>query len=94
MLTFAFMMSPSYTFAGGCARVACFGRLVNGLADAGIGSAAAEIAAHGDVDIGVGGVRIVREESGGGHDLAGLAIAALGHIMGFARLLQGVGCVF
>src|SRR5512133_2741471 len=53
------------------------GRLVNRLADADIGAAAAEIAVHGGVDIRVGGFGSFGEQGRGGHDLSGLAIAAL-----------------
>src|SRR5262245_682072 len=45
--------------------------------DAGIGAAAADVPRHGLVDIGVGGSRDLREQRGGGHDLAGLAVTAL-----------------
>ena len=36
--------------------------------------------AHGVVDIGVGGLRVLAQQHGGGHDLTRLAIAALRHV--------------
>src|SRR5262245_17084533 len=48
------------------------------LADPEVGAAAAEVAGHGGVDVSVGRVRLLGEERGRGHDLAGLAVAALG----------------
>ena len=51
---------------------------MDGLADAQVGAAAAEVAGHGGIDVGVGGVGLLGQERGGGHDLAGLAVAALG----------------
>src|SRR5207302_580422 len=46
-------------------------------ANAYVGPAAADVARHGIVDIGVGRARIAGDERGGGHDLARLAVAAL-----------------
>src|SRR3989449_10190217 len=46
-------------------------------ADARVGAAAADVAPQRRVDVGVGRVRLGREERGGGHDLAGLTVAAL-----------------
>src|SRR5271166_3826255 len=46
-------------------------------ANAQIGPAAADIAGHRSVDVGFRRVRISREQRGGGHDLARLAVAAL-----------------
>src|SRR5690606_20676218 len=56
------------------------GGLLDALADAGVGTAAAEVAGHGAVDVGIARLRVVGEEGGGGHDLAGLAVAALGDV--------------
>src|SRR5688572_27047680 len=42
-----------------------------------IGAAAADVAGHGGVDVGVTGLAIGLEQRGGAHDLAALAIAAL-----------------
>jgi hypothetical protein len=39
--------------------------------------ATAEITGHGFVDIGIGGMRFLNVQRGGGHDLSGLAVAAL-----------------
>src|ERR1035438_10341545 len=63
---------------------------MDGLPDARIGSAAAEVAAHGGVDVSVGGMRGVGQESGGRHDLAGLTVAALRHVEGFPGGLHGM----
>src|SRR5262249_17615246 len=51
-------------------------RLLDGLADAAVGPAAADVPRHRLVDVRVAGTRYLREEGGGGHDLAGLAVAA------------------
>src|SRR6266536_1671821 len=69
------------------------GRLVYRLAYADIGSAAAEIAVHGCVDVLVGRLRVFGEQGGGGHDLAGLAVAALRHVDFLPGELHGVGAV-
>src|SRR5215471_17445219 len=45
-----------------------------------VGAAAADVAAHGLVDVSVGRIWRAREQCGGGHDLAALAIAALRHV--------------
>ena len=45
-----------------------------------IGRAAADVAAHGVVDVGVGRLRVLLEQRRRRHDLAGLAIAALRHL--------------
>src|SRR5574342_1376039 len=52
---------------------------VNGGADTLIGAAATDVR-HFLVDVGVGRVRVLREQRGGGHDLARLAVAALRHV--------------
>src|SRR5262249_16814066 len=51
------------------------------LADAYIGSAAADVAAHGIVDVGIGRVRLASQQRRGGHDLSRLAVAALDDFM-------------
>src|ERR1700691_5425175 len=71
-----------------------FGRFVNGFANAEICAAAANVAVHGGVDIRVGGMRIFREQGGGGHHLSGLAIAALRDVDFLPRDLDGVRAVF
>ena len=55
-------------------------RRVNGLADAQVGGAAAEVAVHRRVDVGVGRLGRVRQQRRRRHDLAGLAVAALRHV--------------
>src|SRR6202040_418197 len=52
-------------------------RLFDRFANAYVGPAAADVAGHGIVDIGVGRSGIAGDERGGGHDLARLAVAAL-----------------
>src|SRR5262249_13199040 len=51
--------------------------LLDGFANAHIGSAAADVAGHRVIDIGVGRMRIACEQGGGRHDLARLAVPAL-----------------
>lgn len=63
---------------------------MNGLADAYIGSTAAKVAVHGGVDFEVGGLGVFGEERGGGHDLPGLTVAALGNIHFHPSFLQGM----
>ena len=53
------------------------GRLLDGGTDASIRSAAADVASHGGIDIGVGRLGFLLEERGRGHDLPSLAVAAL-----------------
>src|ERR1700751_5547472 len=55
---------------------------VDRLADAEVGSATAKIAGHGVVDVCVCRFGVSREERGGGHDLARLAVSALRHLLG------------
>src|SRR3546814_8471893 len=52
------------------------GRLVHGGADANVGGAAADVAAHGVVDVLVARLRVVAEQRDGRHHLARLAVAA------------------
>ena len=52
---------------------------MDGGADAAVGAAATDVAGHGVVDVGVTGRRVARQQRGGGHDLARLAVAALGN---------------
>src|SRR6266853_772751 len=56
------------------------GRVFDSLADPHISAAAADVPRHGSVDIAVGRVGVGREQGRRGHDLAGLAIAALRHL--------------
>src|SRR6266540_236672 len=56
-------------------------------ADALVGAAAADVR-HRRVDVGVRRVRGLRQQCGGGHDLARLAVAALRHVLRDPRLLH------
>ena len=58
------------------------------LANAQIGGATAQVAREGVVDVFIAGLRIIIEQRGGGHDLAGLAVAALRHVQFLPSLLQ------
>src|SRR6267154_644653 len=53
---------------------------MNGFANALIRAATADVAAHGIVDIGVGRVGLFGKQRDGGHDLSGLAVAALRNV--------------
>lgn len=66
---------------------------MNGAANAIVGSAATEIAAHCHVDVGISGLRLAREQRRSGHDLSGLAIAALRHVFRDPSLLQRVTAI-
>ena len=66
--------------------------MLDPFADTDIGAAAAEIAGHRRIDRRIVGVRVGGEEGGSGHDLPGLAIAALNHLEiepGFLDLRAG-----
>src|ERR1700751_6125167 len=67
----------------------CSGRLDGG-GDALIAAAAADVAAHRVVNLGLGRVLRRRQQRGGLHDLTGLTIAALRHIQGAPSLLHRV----
>src|SRR3954469_11879274 len=56
------------------------GGFLHGAANALVGGAAAEIAAHRRIDVRVGGFAVLGQEADRRHDLPGLAIAALRHI--------------
>src|SRR2546422_813823 len=60
-------------------------------ADARIGPAATDVSGHGIVDIAIGRVGLSGEQRRCGHDLAGLAIAALRHLQLDPCLLDQVG---
>src|SRR5215831_14955732 len=64
------------------------GSAMNGASNRLVGAAAADVAAHGLIDVRVGGIRRLREQRGSGHDLAALAIAALRHIELHPRALH------
>src|SRR5687767_14836727 len=57
------------------------GDLLDGGPDAEVGPAPAEVPAHRFVDVGVAGLGILVEQRHGLHDLAGLAVPALGHVV-------------
>src|SRR5690606_9049904 len=71
------------------------GGALDGGADAAVGAAAADVAAHRGVDLRLGGTRVLLQQRGGAHDLAGLAVAALRHVPGdpgvLHRLAGGAG---
>src|SRR5436190_18526942 len=58
-------------------------------ADAAVGSAAANVAGHGVIDIRVRWLWIFRKQCRRAHDLARLAVAALRHVLGDPGLLHG-----
>ena len=58
--------------------------------DARVGPAAAQIARHRGVDILVCGLRVAGQKVGGLHDLSGLAVTALRHLMVDPSGLNGV----
>jgi len=62
---------------------------VDRFADAHIGGAAAEITAHGLVDIAVGRPLVCLQERDGAHDLARLAVATLRHVARDPGALHG-----
>src|SRR6266853_2490705 len=67
-------------------------RVLDSLADSHIRTAAADVPRHRGVDIAIGRVGVGREQRRRGHDLAGLAIAALRHLQidpGLLNLLAG-----
>src|SRR5439155_9083063 len=67
--------------------------LGDGGPDAEVRPAPAEVPAHRLVDVGVGRVRVLVEQGHGLHDLAGLAVTALGHVVVDPGLLDGVQLV-
>src|SRR6266513_5597442 len=64
------------------------GGVLDSLADSDVRTAATDVPRHRGVDIPIGRVRVGGEQGGGGHDLAGLAIAALRHLQLDPRLLD------
>src|SRR5271154_4735551 len=78
--------SERASFRGG----AFCGGLMDSAADALIGAAAANMAAESFIDVRVGGRGIFREERGGGHDHADLAIATLRDLAREPCLLHGM----
>ncbi len=69
------------------------GGVVDGGADTGIGPAAAQVALHRLVDFCVTGRGVFCQEARGLHDLAGLAVPTLRHLIGHPGLLYGGHCV-
>ena len=65
--------------------------LLDGRADALIGAAAADVAGHRRVDLGVGRMRLLGEERRRLHDLPDLAVAALGDVGRDPRALHRDG---
>src|SRR5262249_40673269 len=53
---------------------------MNRFSNSRIGSAAAQITAHGLIDVRIGGICLAREQRSGRHNLPRLAVAALRHI--------------
>jgi len=66
---------------------------VDGFADALVGAATADVAAHEVVDVGVCGLWFFCEQRDRGHNLAGLAVAALGNIFRDPGHLHGMGAI-
>src|SRR6266566_245064 len=65
-------------------------RAVNRTADALIGAAPTDVARHGGINVGIGRVRFFRQQCGRGHQLSGLAVAALWHLLRNPGRLQRV----
>ena len=61
--------------------------------DALVGTAPAEVIAHGLVDLRIGRLGMFLQECDGSHDLAGLAIAALRNLILNPRSLDGMDTV-
>src|SRR6185369_7466922 len=57
------------------------GGVLDGGAHPGIGAATADVAAHRGIDVRVGRILVGGKQSGGAHELAGLAVAALRHVV-------------
>src|SRR5882724_9341193 len=73
--------SSCFIFIGApllCSGIA--GGDVNGFTDSKIGTATADVARHGRVDLSIRGFGCFREEGGCRHQLARLAITALGYV--------------
>ena len=58
-----------------------------------VSAAAANIAAHGIVNVRVGGLGFLGKQCDGGHDLPGLAIAALRNVFFHPGLLHGMAAI-
>src|SRR5260221_788219 len=66
---------------------------MNGPSNARVGTAAADVAGHGFVNISVGGLGIFFQQDGCTHDLSGLAVAALRNVDFDSGALHRVGVV-
>src|SRR5262245_9498992 len=66
---------------------------MDGLTNALIGAAAADVAAHSIVDISVGGVGLLVEQRHGGHNLARLAVSALRNVFFHPSLLDRMAAI-
>lgn len=66
---------------------------MDAFADAMVGAAATNVAGHGIVYVLVGGVGVVAQQYGGRHDLAGVAVAALGYVNFLPGLLERVAVI-
>src|SRR5678816_4864077 len=77
------------SFSSFMSRLLSSGRHVHRLANALIRSASADVG-HRVVDVLVGRLGLLLQESRRRHDLPGLAVAALGHVEGRPGLLHGV----
>src|SRR3954469_8168715 len=64
-------------------------RLADGAADAVVRAAAADVAAHGVVDVGLARPLVLLQERDRAHDLSRLAVAALRHVVRDPRVLHG-----
>src|SRR5687768_2693122 len=85
--------SPGGTPAYGCLCLLAASGLLDGGPDAEVRPATAQVATHGLVDVSVTRVGVLVEQGNGLHDLAGLAVAALGHVVvnpGCLDRVQGV----
>src|SRR5262245_26878934 len=67
----------------------CTRRILDGGADANVGSAAADVAVHGEVDVAIAGSPNLFQEGDGAHDLRGLTVATLRHVAGDPGALDG-----
>lgn len=66
------------------------GGAVNGFSDPVVGTAAAEIPIHIGIDLIIGRFRILRQQGYSRHDLATLAVTALGHLFLHPGFLDGM----
>src|SRR5690606_20173519 len=78
-------VEQSYSLFASLSQTAC--RILDGGMDTRISAAAADVAAHGFVYLLIGGLGGALEQGDGRHDLARLAITALGYVVVHPRLL-------